>query len=331
MSTLGWILLGCVLGILLVPIGLWIVLKLSVSWIARRVGPAIQAALSVVGVPPPLRIQLKRASSDEWTRDPEHLPRIEFLRSQGFEPTGCYDIEGVGSVAGYCHPGLGVLATVVQAPASLDLTREYADGSATTVSDLATGQNLPRPPLLPLLRLPGAVPAELMSRLLAERSDAEVRSLTAERYTERYADLWARSMDWLAERGGYTIEELRGNPQPGLENKSEDEALRNLRDAYATGCLGYWWKLQSDAPIPYDLVKDKLLILFDDLDNEKLEELVGPYLEGEEGEESEKFTGPGTARERFVRFNQGLKKPFRKVWEKSTPLSADFYLPPSSD
>lgn len=173
-----------------------------------------------------------------------------------------------------------------------------------------------------------------MSRLLAERPGAEVRPLTAERYSERYADLWARSMDWLAERGGFTIEELRGSRQSGSESESGDAALRNLRDAYATGCLGYWWKLQSDAPIPYDLVKDKLLILFDDLDNEKLEELVSPYHEGESGgesAESAKFTGPGTARERFVRFNQGLKKPFRKVWEKSTPLSADFYLPPETD
>ncbi len=75
MSTLGWILLGCVLGILLVPLGLWIALKLSVRWIARRVGPAIQAALSVVGVPPPLRILLKRASSDEALFNPPDTSR----------------------------------------------------------------------------------------------------------------------------------------------------------------------------------------------------------------------------------------------------------------
>src|SRR5882672_9447976 len=85
----------------------------------------------------------------------------------------------------------------------------YEDRSSITYSTTDVGEKLPRPSTQTLIRFPEMTLAQLHHRLVQDRPRGELRSVSIENFVEVCEEAHAVYQDWLAERGGYNLEELR--------------------------------------------------------------------------------------------------------------------------
>jgi len=161
--------------------------------------------------------------------------------------------------------------------------------------------------------------------MVAERPAGLCRRVSSETFAARMETVYAEVQDWLADRGGYTLDELKQTMQAPGRTLNEDEMLF-LRERVAEQALQNWWMLQPSLPASWIEASEALIIIHDELSL-----FAGVYRYNKSTgdwstEASDLPPGVTTARGAFEALNIRSGGVFKKVWEKTTPLAADFYF-----
>ena len=161
--------------------------------------------------------------------------------------------------------------------------------------------------------------------MLAERGERPLRPVRIETAAEEFQADYASGLDWQAERGGYTADEIRREILASGQ-KADPATVQFLRERYAAAALKNWWRAQPNPPLPWEEAKDRLVVIHDEMD---VKDIEWRYDDAAGDWETEPESLPKhitSAREAFAFLNQNGGEIFRKIAEKSTPLAADFYL-----
>ena len=276
---------------------------------------------------PPFRIHLVAAIDKNWTTEPTALALADELRELGFVEVGVFEIPEMpdAKLHGFVNEPTDEVGTVFKFKGHLwaDLGSYYEDGSTITYSTAGVGEELPRPPAQRLIRFPEMTLAALHHRLTQDRPRGRLRRVARQTYVELLEGAHAGFQDWLAERGGYTIDELR-TLMPAREG-STAEGLPFLREKAAREALINWWRTQPGAPIQAEEIDDCSAIVHDDL---SMEQTIFMFCRatGDWGAGEKHIPANAKSpRAAFRALNEVRKGGLVKFWEKTTPLIADFY------
>ncbi|MEI7729838.1 MAG: hypothetical protein WCO56_09715 [Verrucomicrobiota bacterium] len=280
----------------------------------------------------PLRIQLIPSTDAAWLDAAPARSIVEFLLQLGFQRADVVGIKGNAKVvmAGFAAPHHGVLASIPKGSEHIFLSfvSHFTDGSAFECSNMPVPCEPPCPEWLIRRRHPGASAQDLWSAFLAERPPKTVQPVAAESFAESNADDFFRYQAWMAERGGTTREELETRYKSIGKLPAGEEAANFLNMARSNEierAMCNWWRLQSEAPYPLEQVMDSLIIVHNELSPDLL---VNAYWCGANDFKAKvpDFAGE-SPREAFARVVASRGGLLRKVFEKRSPLQADFYLP----
>ncbi len=282
--------------------------------------------------PDPLSVELVRSSDTSWLEASAVRPAVEFLLQSGFQEAGVFAVKGRDKAfgAGFTAPQHGVHATVARNidRAMVGFVSHFADGTAFDCSNVPVPFEPPCPDWLMKRRYTDASTADLWSRFLTERPSKPLLPATAESFAKSNLDDVAQYQAWMAERGGATRDELAAGFKAAGKLPAGAEAERFLdmaRNDEVDRSLCNWWRLQSDAPHPLKQVIESLIIVHDDLSPYWL---INAYWCGTDDFKVEDSDfARGSAREAFARVVADRGGLLHKIFEKRTPLAADFYLP----
>ncbi len=284
-------------------------------------------------ITPPLRIHLVPAVDTTWTTEPASLALSDQLRGLGFVEVGVFEIPEMpqAKLHGFVHEPTAVAASIYKLKYRVwaDMGSYYEDGSSITYSTADVGEKLPRPPAQRAIRFPEMTLAALHQRLVQDRPRGKLRRVSREEFVNLSEGAHAAYQDWMAERGGYTIEELR--TLIAAPEKPTAEGLQYLREKVAREALINWWRTQPDVPFPAEELNDCAAIVHEDL---SIEQILFMFcrVTGDWGAK-EKHIPPGVHSRRgaFEALNEVRKRDLVKFWEKTTPLCADFYCRKQDD
>ena len=280
-------------------------------------------------VAPPFRIQLTPATDSPTAPSPDVQALAEPLLQTGFVDAGAFRIwEMPGAkMRLLIQPETRVTACIYQlsGQTTLDLISRFEDGSTLTFANSKTGGEFSRSEQHPSKRFPGAGAAELYERMIAERGERPLRPARTETATEEFQADYAAGQDWLAERGGYTADEIR-REIVASGKKADAATVQFFRERYAAAALKNWWRAQPNASLSWEEAKDRLVVVHDEL---KVEDIEWIYEDNSGDWHTEPEPLPKhitSAREAFAFLNRTGGEIFVKIAEKTTPLAADFYL-----
>jgi hypothetical protein len=249
------------------------------------------------------------------------------LAACGFVAAGVYDVAEMPGVRIYgwvqTEAAVRASAWMQEGRLLLDLLTEYAGGGSFTITNHEDGRDLPRDPEHPCLRMPGAAPGELYSRLLAERGEQPVRPVSSGDYAVRVQKFYRDQQEWLSARGGYTLDEIR-TLVGRRTNKTDESLLVEFRRRIAFHALRNWYRLQLAPPIPWELVEDNLLIIHDDMTLDEALELFDRWSSGLDEPKNARHMTP---RQIFASLEGHPDACIERFWVKTSPLAADFYCP----
>jgi len=279
---------------------------------------------------PPLRFELFPSQDTTWKEKPEAQAILATLAARGFQPTGSFTMlpGGRALLTGFAHPQEGIHAALTHRgdKTFIAFISRYVDGRSFE----CTNMPVPFEPAYPAwhmnLRKVGASVDELLRSFLKARPKDPPIPATVGDFAAKAQEDYSRYQSWDAERGGATTQELRarfesaGRLAAGHAGKAILSAARN--DA-AEKALCNWWRLQADAPFALEKVVDSLVIIHDDLTPDQVANAywcaTDDYLKPEDFPK-------GGAREVFARVVKRRNASVRKVFQKRTPLLADYYL-----
>ena len=316
-------------GLILKVGGFLLVLVLGgLVWIAQFAQHKLKELEKSV-VAPPFRIQLVPEADAASTPSPAVQGIVDPLLQTGFVEAGAFRIwEMPGArMRLLVQPETKVTACVYQlsGQTTLDLVSRFEDGSTLTFANSKTGGEFSRSEQHPSKRFPGAGAAELYERMLAERRDRPLRSVRIETAAEEFQVDYAAGQDWLAERGGYTADELRREILASGQ-KADPASVQFLRERYAAAALKNWWRNQPSSTLPWEEAKDRLVVIHDEMDVKDIEWRYDDE-SGDWDSEPESLPRHITSpREAFAFLNRTGGEIFVKIAEKTTALAADFYL-----
>jgi hypothetical protein len=280
----------------------------------------------------PLRIELVPSAETSWLETAPAGLVVEFLLQSGFESAGVFTIKGSEKavVAGFAAAQHGVFATVLKGTTQpyVSLVSDFTDGSSFECSNMAVPFEMPCPEWLVRKRYTGASPQDLWSRFLAERPSKPMQAATAGSFADWCADAYFRYQVWMAERGGATRDELETRYRALGKLPAGEEADRFLdfaRSNEIEQAMCNWWRLQSEAPYPLEQVLESLVIVHDELPPDLLLNAYLCWTNDFKVQEAD-FVGR-SPREAFARTVEKRGGLLRMVFQKRTPLQADFYLP----
>ncbi|MEW6304308.1 MAG: hypothetical protein AB1705_12595 [Verrucomicrobiota bacterium] len=277
---------------------------------------------------PPYRIRLAALRDPEWMNSEPVQSLAGPLRAAGFQDVGVYEIESIPGtkIFGLVHPGTSVMAAICQLGKVmfLDLVSRFEDGSSLTLCNVALGQEFERPPHLQSRRMPGASSAQLYEAMLKERPAKPLRPASARTFSNDYEDGYAVVQTWNAERGGPTAEEIR-NVIIGLGKEPTPVSVSEFRNRYVDISLKRWWTSLPNPPVPANEAEEVLVVIHDEMTPELLAYRFSEWTGNWEIEEKD-FPAGLSARAAFAALNAREGDPFLKVYEKKTPLEADFYI-----
>jgi hypothetical protein len=320
------ILLFVLLGILIALIIAVIVLKLVLRKLVSKVAEGIK---QIAGeMPPPFRLKLTLLEEPEWLTQPEVKKRLDGLKSCGFQVVGAYEMEEAfdSFTVGLVQPETNVLAAVhwIKQNACIDLVCYYSDGTTISYCDNANGASFARPAQHAIVREAGAAPEALYQRLLKERR-ADVLPMTADDFVPRIEKSYNESMDWQAERGGYTLEEIRTEALRTTPD-GDPQLIEDIHYKFSTHALTNWLSLQPNRPEPWDDKEMYLLVVHDDMTMRQVTNLINESVDNDDAVTEDQVAAAGaTPRQAFAAINADLQGRFTKVGEKTTPRAADFY------
>ncbi|HAB16081.1 MAG TPA: hypothetical protein DCE44_06495, partial [Verrucomicrobiales bacterium] len=277
---------------------------------------------------PLLRVKVQPSDDDSWLSEPAAAARVQALLEHGFTPVGVFRMDGIPNyaVATFIQPATATEGGVARTSngITLELGRHFPDGNWVEMADSPAPKGVTNPPWLTRHHHPELPPADLINALNAIPSAQPAVPISPEGLPKQIEDNFHRIQCWRAERGGWTIEEVKR--QRGLTDDTEvTEELQLLRHENAERWLTNWLRLQTDLPFVVDDLIESLVIVHDDLPPDILGN-VWWCGTGDFDVRSDDFE-EGAPRDVFERINQQRGEPLMRVWQKQTPLKADFYLP----
>jgi len=278
----------------------------------------------------PFRIHVLPAPDTSWTTEPAALALSDQLRQLGFVEVGVFEIPEMpqAKIHGFVHEPTDVIACIYNLKGKfwVDLASYYEDGSSITYSTTDVGEKMPRPSTQTVIRLPEIGLAQLHHRLVQDRPRGRLRSACTENFVETFVDAHAAYQDWLAERGGYNLEELR-ILGPGNDKLSAD-GLQAVRQNVAREALINWFRTQPDRPFDTERINDCTPIIHDDLSMEQIVFVFNRVTGDWDADEKHIPSHIKSGRAAFEALNESRKGGLVKIFEKTTPLCADFYIRP---
>jgi hypothetical protein len=278
----------------------------------------------------PFRILLLPAPDTSWTTEPAAVALSDQLRQLGFVEVGVFEIPEMphAKLHGFVHEPTDVTARIYNLKGKFwaDLASYYQDGSSITYSTTDVGEKLPRPSTQTVIRFPEFSLAQVHHRLVQDRPRGPLRSACAANFVETFVDAHAAYQDWLAQRGGYNIEELR-ILAPANKKVSAD-GLQALRQNVARGALINWFRTQPDRPFDAEWINDCAPIIHDDLSMEQIVFVFNRVTGDWDADEKHIPSHIKSGRAAFESLNESRKGGLVKIFEKTTPLCADFYMRP---
>jgi len=276
----------------------------------------------------PFRIHFVPALDISWTEEPAAVAFADQLHELGFVEVGKFDIGEMpqAKIHGFVHKPTDVTARIYKLKDRfwVDLASYYEDGSSITYSTTEIGEKLPRASTQTLIRFPEMTLAQLHHRLVQDRPRGKLRSISTENFVEICEEAHAVYQDWLAERGGYNVEELH-ILGPGNDKLSAD-GLQALRQNVARQALINWFGTQPDRPFPAERINDCIPIIHDDLSPEQIVFAFNRTTGDWDAEEKHIPATAKSPRAAFEALNEIRKGGLVKIFEKTTPLCADFYI-----
>lgn len=322
MKILLFVLLGILLALIIAVIALRLVLRKLVNKVAEGIK-------QIAGeMPPPFRLKLKPLEEPEWLTQPEVKKRLDGLKACGFQVVGAYEMEDAfdSFTVGLVQPETNVLGAVhwIKQNACIDLVCYYGDGTTISYCDNLNGASFARPAQHAIVREDGAAPEALYQRLLNERR-ADVLPVRADDFVPRIEKSYDESMDWQAERGGYTLEEIRAEALRGTPD-GDPQVIEDIHQKFAGYALTNWLSMQPNRPEPWDEKEMGLIIVHDDLTMRQVTNLINEQVDEEAAvTEADVANAGAKPREAFAAMNAKLGGKFVKVGEKTSPRAADFY------
>ena len=276
----------------------------------------------------PFRIHFVPALDVSWTTEPAAVALADQLRELDFVEAGKFDIVGMtdAKIHGFVHESTSVTARIYKLKERLwvDLASYYEDGSSITYSTTEVGEKVSRPSTQTLIRFPEMTLAQLHHRLVQDRPRGPLRAVSPENFVEISEGAHAAYQDWLAERGGYNLEELRCLS----DGKLVGDGLQTMREKVAREALINWFSTQPDRPFDAERINDCLPIIHDDLSMEQIVFVFNRVTGDWEADEKHIPPPIKSARAAFEALNETRKGGLVKIFEKDTPLCADFYILP---
>lgn len=281
---------------------------------------------------PPLRIELVAVTDASWLDAPVVQQVVRHLAQIGFQAAGVFGVKGKDEavVAGFAAPQHRTYASIPKRADQgfLSFISHFTDGSAFECSNMPVPFEPPCPDWLLRQRRVGTSPQELWSCFLAERPTKDMAEATVNGFAAANGDDYFRYQTWMAERGGATRNELamRYKAIGKLPAGEEGERFLNMaRFDEAERSLCNWWRLQTDAPYPLEAVLESLIIIHDEMSPDLL--INAYWCATDDFKAKDADFAAGTPREAFARVVSTRGARLRRVYQKRTPLEADFYLP----
>lgn len=318
---------------------------------------------------PPFRVHLQRADEPEWQRLEEVDSLAAALEEAGFQRSGDFQSDDLPGIVlrALTHPEHRVDAVIYDyalAGVWFDLVCRYADGRNLTFTSAApTG--LASPPFLTIEHHPGAEPQELLEHCLTTRPKGDLAPTPAGEFPSRFEAAHAREMDWRADRGGPSDEEIRAiAAKEGKEATPEmieqvhamwrsrlnyeiSEELRNVYLEQTRLSAREWEDVREGLYFVHDRLAESDLLeqcemawaqeladLQESADDDEDEENDRYEQEMERRRESLRSKIRGLSpRAAFIKINETLpgNRQFQKLGELTQPRPADVYLNPWND
>lgn len=281
---------------------------------------------------PPLRVELVAAADASWLDTPAVQQIVQHLAHFGFEAAGVLAVKGNDKavIAGFFAPGHRAYASIPKSGdrVFVSFISHFTDGSAFECSNMPVPFEPPCPDWLVRQRRAGASPQELWSGFLAERPNKDMTEATVTGFAASNVDDFFRYQAWMTERGGATRDELatRYKAIGKLPAGEEGESFLNMaRSDEVERSLCNWWRLQADAPSPLEAVLESLIIVHDEMSPDLLTNAYWCATDDFKAKDAD--FAADTPREAFARVVSSRGVRLRRVYQKRTPLEADFYLP----
>jgi hypothetical protein len=180
----------------------------------RRFKSALISAAGGIGVATPSRIHLTEDLDAAWLQGEEASRLLERLVRSGFEKGSAYTIEEMPPVrlAGLVHAKTGVCAVLYehdQAGRWIDLAVQYEDGEELTVTNALHGEEMDHRPGATKIYRPGASLDELVGEYKKAALPKPKVRIDLANFRTFFEEAYARDMDWRAQKGGVSEDEIR--------------------------------------------------------------------------------------------------------------------------
>jgi hypothetical protein len=314
------LIVGVGIGVLLMPLMLFLLLKVGLWMLKRKLtqfANSISSALT-----PPLEISLRPLNPVRWA-DPRVEPTGAQLQAQGFRSIGAYAIKELKgtNISAWIHPEEKVYGVVYEHPQVgvwCDVVSQYEDGTSCTHSS-APDSGLDQDPRNPNYKLPAQSPEVLLQAHLQTRPPHPT-SLHASGFEADFVRAYRETMEWRISRGttqaeisqvaalmGQTFEPQvleQGFQMQQIQERAQlDELLRK-----------HFLQKTSISAAEWDKISDRVVFVHDGLSEDELEELGFGDLPEE-----------GTPRDRARESNA------RHLGTLQQPVEADVYVLPEED
>ncbi len=275
-------------------------------------------------------LELVRIASDDraWLAEPEAAARLKALHEAGFTDGALWSYAGIPNLLGFdLIDATGSVHAAVMRQGTrviLELEQHLADGSVCSVADSEAAKGITSPPWRRPQNRPGTAPEQLIADFLAEARARDGVRGSIEDLRQLGAAAFRRLQAWRAERGGWTLDEIRaqrGLPADAPVTEELQEAQMKVRERWFT----VWLRLQPNLAFELEARLGDWICVHDET-NRDLLLLQWVAVTGDDGVRSDDFE-EGTPPEALERVNRARGEPLVRAAQKTTAPAADFYLP----
>ncbi len=237
----------------------------------------------------PVRVRLIPALAQDWQEKDQAIQQL------GFEPIGDFRVDGMPEVRLWAavHPrGYGAVIYRHQSAGDwFDLVAEWEDGHMVTVSNAPLFDTMDAPPFAQKIaahELSLGESFDALQQAVTQRPFSKLNPLTSANFPQRFADAYAREMDWRMARGGPTTEEIRrvAAATPSLPSLSDDQFSQadaqiqaQWREKTRDACLDHFLETASIPLKRWEQIREDLVIIHARLDEAAVLELIETWVE----------------------------------------------------
>ncbi len=277
---------------------------------------------------PPLSLIRQTAADAAWLQEPEAVRRLDALRAAGFTEGEACQYQGLPNVAGFdlLDPTHTIRATLAKSGPKmvLELDVHLEDGMVMALCDAEMPRGITAPPWIRCEHRPGADPADLIRAFQETVRGTAARQGDLASFRLLASESFRRLQEWRAERGGWTMDEIRA--QKGVSADAPvTEELASAHQQNVERWITCWLRLQPQLPFDLEARLESLLYVHAAMDRAALQ-LQWVVLTEDTGVRGTEF-GEGSPREALARVNESRGCPLALAFQKITEPPVDFYLP----